>query len=78
MKLITWPEFKLAYYDVAVNLIRHFEPPVETLSMFLPVFKVMLSKHFLPRLQRKIRGSFNKFPDFYRMGTFIDSTHMKL
>ena len=25
-----------------------------------------------------IRGSFNKFPDFFRMGTFIDSTHMKL
>ena len=20
---------------------------------------------------------FNKFPDFFRMGTFIDSTHMK-
>ena len=25
-----------------------------------------------------IRGSLNKFPDFFRMGTFIDSTHMKL
>ena len=25
-----------------------------------------------------IRGSFNKFPDFFRMGTFIDSIHMKL
>ena len=25
-----------------------------------------------------IRGSVNKFPDFFRMGTFIDSTHMKL
>ena len=25
-----------------------------------------------------IRGSFNKFPDFFRMATFIDSTHMKL
>ena len=24
------------------------------------------------------RGSLNKFPDFFRMGTFIDSTHMKL
>ena len=24
-----------------------------------------------------IRGSLNKFPDFFRMGTFIDSTHMK-
>ena len=26
----------------------------------------------------QIRGSLNKFPDFFRMGTFIDSTHMKL
>ena len=25
-----------------------------------------------------IRGSLNKFPDFFRMGTFIDSTHMTL
>ena len=25
-----------------------------------------------------IGGSLNKFPDFFRMGTFIDSTHMKL
>ena len=24
------------------------------------------------------RGSLHKFPDFFRMGTFIDSTHMKL
>ena len=24
------------------------------------------------------RGSLNKFPNFFRMGTFIDSTHMKL
>ena len=25
-----------------------------------------------------VRGSLNKFPDFFRMGTFIESTHMKL
>ena len=25
-----------------------------------------------------VRGSLNKFPDFFRMGTFIDSTHIKL
>ena len=24
-----------------------------------------------------LQGSLNKFPDFFRMGTFIDSTHMK-
>ena len=25
-----------------------------------------------------IRGSFDKCPDVFRMGTFIDSTHIKL
>ena len=25
-----------------------------------------------------IRGAYDKFPDFVRMGTFIESTHMKL
>ena len=25
-----------------------------------------------------IQGSLNKFPDFFHMGTFIDSTRMKL
>ena len=25
-----------------------------------------------------IRGSLNKFPDFFRVGTFIDITYMKL
>ena len=25
-----------------------------------------------------IRGSLNEFPDFLHIGTFIDSTHMKL
>ena len=26
----------------------------------------------------KIQGSLNKFPDYFRMATFIDSTHIKL
>ena len=26
----------------------------------------------------KLQGAYDKFPDFFRMGTFIDSTHMKL
>ena len=25
-----------------------------------------------------LRGAYDKFPDFFRMGTFIDSTRMKL
>ena len=34
---------------------------------------------FIPRLQAfKLRGSLNKFLDFFRMATFIDRTHTKL
>ena len=29
-------------------------------------------------LYDNVEGSLNKFPDFFRMGTFIDITHMKL
>ena len=34
----------------------------------------MIKQFFLNNLQ----GSLNKFPDFFHMGSFIDSTHMKL
>ena len=27
---------------------------------------------------RILRGAFNKFPHFFRMGTFVDSTHETL
>ena len=30
------------------------------------------------RIFIELQGSLNKFPDFFRMGTFIDSTHIKL
>ena len=30
------------------------------------------------RCIHEVGGSLNKFPDFFRMGTFIDRTHMKL
>ena len=57
---------------------------------FANVFQLILSivkgqKLLLPSplrslLQRNfnIRGSLNKFPDFFRIGTFIEGTHMKL
>ena len=28
--------------------------------------------------EAEIRGAFYKFPDFFRIGTFINSTHIKL
>ena len=30
------------------------------------------------KLLTNIRGAYDKFQDFFRVGTFIDSTHMKL
>ena len=41
------------------------------------LFKNVISKLFTNHMYL-IRGAYDKFPDFFRMGTFIDSTHMKL
>ena len=52
---------------------------VDTLTGAMDVSAVKLrewSLHSGP--QESIRRSLNKFPDFFHMGTFIDSTHMKL
>ena len=32
----------------------------------------------LTRWRHRLRGTYDKFPDFFRMGTFIDGAHMKL
>ena len=40
--------------------------------------KLFEYKLYLFNIYIYIRGSLNKFPDFFPMGTFIDSTHMKL
>ena len=40
---------------------------------------IAFNAHFVCHLSKlKVSGSLNKFTDFFRMGTFIDSTHMKL
>ena len=36
-----------------------------------------LFKDFSIHTPKQIRGSLNKFPDFFRMGTFTDSTHTR-
>ena len=40
-------------------------------------FKINVYNHFWLKGIWKLQAH-NKFPDFFRMGTFIDSTHMKL
>ena len=39
---------------------------------------IIFTSKTLMQIKYYIRGSLNKFPDFFRMGIFIDSTHMKL
>ena len=41
------------------------------------VHKVLIEK-FSYEVVNYIRGAYDKFPDFFRMGTFIERTHMKL
>ena len=40
-------------------------------------FKSMNDQEFFGIINN-VRGAYNKFPDFFHTGTFIDSTHMKL
>ena len=63
---------------VKVNVIARleFELTYNSLSLIsaLKDFSGLTAKG----LKIIIRGSLNRFPDFIRMGTFIDSTYMKL
>ena len=54
-----------------------FKKKISSQSDSLDIQKTLLcGKWRSPELE--IRGILNKFPDFFRMGTFSDSTHMKL
>ena len=80
-------EFELAFHNVAVKYVVHYATGTlpqyfwryrlihhSRLYRYLVVFQVFV----LYKDLAGVRGSLNKFPDFFRMGTFIDSTHMKL
>ena len=56
-------EFKLADYDLVVQHDSHYATGTHRGELYAFVY---------------IRRAYDKFPDFFRMGTFIDSTHMKL
>ena len=60
-----------SWYTIKVNQTKPNQPSFLLVSYYLS--RSLLSYHSF--LQR---GSLKKFPDFFRMGTFIDSTHMKL
>ena len=67
------------YFEEALchlHILRPFEF-VRFITCFLPL---LVKSYFLlfelPMFE--VRGVDDKFPDFFRMGTFIESTHMKL
>ena len=41
-------------------------------------FKEKKKKNKKRKRKKDMRASLNKFPDFFSMGTFLDSTHMKI
>ena len=58
----------------SVTLLRH-----QTIRPQTPYIRGEFNKLFNNhRIYIYIRGACDKFPDFFRMGTFIDSTHMIL
>ena len=62
-----------------LNITNVFTVQSEQPSEIIIYFQ--LNKLWLKSIRQSfedIRGSLNKFPDFFRMGTFIDSTQMKL
>ena len=58
--------FAIYYFHFVVRLNSKIHKTSISLYFYLFIYFVY------------IRGSLNKFPDFFRMVTFIDSTHMKL
>ena len=65
MNVIMWLKFEHAYFKAEVQHFSHYA--MGTLHTPISV------ENFI-----KLRGTLIRFPDFFRMGTFIDSTHMKL
>ena len=65
----------LSDYCTLINFIFTF-----CTKMFLVKSSIIILMELgkLKFLNCYIHGSLNKFPEFFRMGTFIDSTHIKL
>ena len=62
--LSAWESLKNKISDLIVSLIYSF-------FFFLSHIQSIYQSIYL-------RGAYDKFPDFFRIGTFIDSKHMKL
>ena len=57
------------------TFIYLFITPYQSMLGYLCLTIIVFNHIFI---HSYIHGSLNKFPEIFRMGTFIDSTHMKL
>ena len=81
--VILWMSKVIPYLDILCKCREQLCSGLPTMTFFMEValldqlYETVYSV-FIIYIYIYIRGSLNKFPDFFRMGTFIDSTHMKL
>ena len=75
MNVISRLEFELVYDDSTVHRFNHYT--TRTPSWIREMYGNRETFREIPAVI-DVRGSLNKFPDFFRMGTFIDCTHMKI
>ena len=71
-----------SYFCLILDLSQFIQSYLSlSLSLFISIslnpFTTLSGCSYLSILV-DIQGAYNKFTDFLRMGTFIDSTHMKL
>ena len=69
-KLLMIPFFLQHWHDLHLNI---YTPIYMFTNMYDPQYK-----HMYVYTHNHIQGAYDKFPDLFRMGTFIDSTYMKL
>ena len=65
-------------WDNFGKFIYQFQPETQTLTKKLERILNKLYRQNLSLLFNELQRAHNKFPDFFCMGTFIDSTRMKL
>ena len=72
------PDGDTVYFDIVTGVLQG-----DTLAPYLFIIYLdYVLRTSIDKMKKKngfkLRGSLNKFPDFFRIGTFIDSIHMKL
>ena len=66
------------YVCVCVCVCEGARGAMETETRVQFLAEIVCISHWANTLVKGIRVAYSKFPDFFRLGTFIDGTHMKL